>query len=94
MIAKMITAEQWDSLRSFYGLEDGPPRSQLLLLKGQERSVALVSAQLADIVLHTEASFRVVSLGVRAFTVEEEGMWKAPPSACRLRITQDGAWAP
>jgi 16S rRNA C967 or C1407 C5-methylase (RsmB/RsmF family) len=79
----------YESLTSFYGLEKtSVPIDQLYFRDAQKRHIYFVSEAAKRVLQSIPTSFKLVSIGVRAFA--EIGKWESP---CSYRLTQEGAEA-
>jgi 16S rRNA C967 or C1407 C5-methylase (RsmB/RsmF family) len=81
-----ITEELYESLTSFYRIDKSrADRSQFFIRENQFRHVYFVTKEAARLLSRVNTSFKVVSVGVRAFA--EIGKWDSP---CPYRLTQEG----
>ena len=84
-----LDAELYDNIASFYGIDrDRVPITQLFFRDPQKKHIYFVSEEASKILTSIPSSFKMVSMGVRAFA--EVGNWESP---CRYRITQEGVEA-
>ena len=84
-----VDQELYDSLTSFYGLSrEAVAIDQLYFRDAQKRHIYFVSDSAKRLLQSVPASFKLVSIGVRAFA--DIGKWESP---CAYRLTQEGAEA-
>jgi len=81
-----FTEDLYENIVSFYGLDrERVPITQLFFRDPQKKHIYFVSKTAGEILRQVPSSFKLVSMGVRAFA--EVGNWESP---CRYRITQEG----
>ena len=81
-----VSQETYDSLTSFYGLDTSRVSpNQFYIRENQFRHIYFVSKDAAEFLTSCGPTFKLVSIGVRAFA--EIGKWDSP---CQYRLTQEG----
>jgi 16S rRNA C967 or C1407 C5-methylase (RsmB/RsmF family) len=84
-----VPEDLYENLASFYGLDRSRvPINQLFFRDPQKKHIYYVSKEASDLLRTIPSSFKLVSMGVRAFA--DVGNWESP---CPYRITQEGAEA-
>ena len=85
----LVSEETFESLVSFYNLDKSQvSRDQFYMRDNQFRHIYFVTREAAQLLSTCTTSFKVVSVGVRAFA--EIGKWDSP---CAYRLTQEGVEA-
>jgi hypothetical protein len=84
-----LETDLYDNITSFYGIDKAAvPIDQLFFRDPQKKHIYYVSKEASTMLRSIPSSFKLVSMGVRAFA--DVGNWDSP---CPYRITQEGVEA-